>query len=198
MKILEFVIIILLISYINSQVVCTLDDLVKEVWEDLLDNGKLDCLRSFQPVTGEENIDEIQLKRLKDAQWNGNCSFEAEGDEENDWRKFFVTDILKGGAFVDLNGNKAIPPYQDFDDQADMCEIVRAFVGNGKLSFGKNMDSISMSLIDALSCPGAEGQSQICAANTGSFAEKSKWVILIRGQSLRVNEFPVYELDNGQ
>ena len=190
MKIILLV--ILLISFeqvVKSQVVCTLEELVREIYEDLMDNGKLDCLRSYDQVDGIKS---------KDAEWNGDCSFEAEGaDDLQDWRSFFINEYLgKDGAFVDVDGNKASPPFQDFDDQADMCEIVRALVGNGKFSFGKNMDQINLDLLENIDCAGGDGQSQICAATTGSFAEKDKWVILLRGQGLTIDKFPTYEKKN--
>jgi len=162
--------------------------------EDLIDNGKLDCLRkSSNPNEADEN--EEQRRRRLAANWDSDCSFEAEGDDENDWRKKFLENYQVKN-FVDVFGNPADPPHQDFDDQADMCEIVRALVGNGAFSFGKNMDSISLDLLDKIDCPGGDSQTQICAANGVSFAEKNKWVILLYGHSLRVNNEPVYKLDN--
>lgn len=178
---------------INSQVVCSQDELIREIMEDLIDNGKLDCLRKSSSPNEADETDEQRSRRIA-ANWDSDCSFEAE-DEENDWRKKFL-EIFEVESFVDVLGNKADPPFQDFDDQADMCELVRALVANGKFSFGKNMDSISLELLDKIDCPGGDGQTQICAANTGSFAEKQKWVILLNGQSMRINGFPIYKIDN--
>jgi hypothetical protein len=77
----------LLISIIaiKSEVVCSEDELVKELLEDLADNGiflnnclgKLDCLRESVPVPGET---QDQAARRKAAEWNGDCSFESESD----------------------------------------------------------------------------------------------------------------------
>jgi hypothetical protein len=187
--ILLFVVLIISQQVVKSQVVCTLEELIREVYEDLSDNGRLDCLRSYDQIDGIVS---------KEAEWNGDCSFESEGSEDQpDWRTFFVSEYLgKDGAFVDVDGNKASPPFQDFDDQADMCEIVRALVGSGKFSFGKNMNQISLDLLENIDCAGGDGQSQICAATTGSFAEKDKWVILLQGEGMTIDKFPSYEKKN--
>ena len=77
-----------------------------------------------------------------------------------------------------------------------MCEIVRALVAHGKFNFGKNMDNISLELLDKIDCPGGDSQTQVCAANVGSFAEKNKWVVMLKAESLRVNGIPKYKIDN--
>ena len=52
---------------------------------------------------------------------------------------------LKVG-LVDVEGN---PVQRDFDDQADMCEIIRALVANGKfLEIGQDVRDIPLTLID--------------------------------------------------
>jgi len=194
---LGIMLISLLSVKVSSQVVCSQNELIKELMEDLLDNGKLDCLRSSSNPNQEDETEE-QSKRRIAANWTGDCSFEAQGDEENDWRKSFL-EIYGVKSFVDVFGNppkEPAQPYQDFDDQADMCEIVRALVGNGFFSFGKNMDSISLELLDHIDCIGFEGQTQVCAATVGSFAEMDKWVIFLNGQSFRINGIPQYRIDN--
>lgn len=178
---------------VNSQVVCSQDELIRELMEDLIDNGKLDCLRkSSNPNEADES--EAQRKRRIAANWDSDCSFEAEAEEGNDWRKS-VLENYSIRHFMDVYGNPADPPYQDFDDQADMCEIIRALVGNGVFSFGKNMDSISLDLLDKIECPGGDAQTQICAATVSSFADKQHWVILLNGQSFSINGVPNYKLD---
>ena len=74
---------------------------------------------------------------------------------------------LKKG-LVDVNGD---PVDKDFDDQADICEI-RALVANGKIpEIGEDVKSIDLKLLDFIDCPGAEVQTEVCAATGGSFAK---------------------------
>ena len=49
-----------IINKINTEVVCSEDELVREIIEDLEDNGKLDCLRESKPTP-----DETPEKRTK-------------------------------------------------------------------------------------------------------------------------------------
>jgi hypothetical protein len=68
--------IMLSLNIVNSEVVCSEDELVKELLEDLADNGKLDCLRQSLPPPGGESNDEKQLRLA--ANWDSDCSFEAD------------------------------------------------------------------------------------------------------------------------
>ena len=63
--------------FVKSDVVCSEDELAKEIIEDLEDNGKLDCLRESLPTPGE--TPEQRTKRIA-ANWDSDCSFEAESD----------------------------------------------------------------------------------------------------------------------
>ena len=117
------------INYINSEVVCSEDELVREIIEDLEDNGKLDCLRESNPLSPDEKPEQ-KAKRLA-ANWDSDCSFES--DSENfHWKtrleKYYG--LTKG--LVDVDGN---PVEDDFEDQADMCEIIRALVANSMIYF---------------------------------------------------------------
>ena len=77
-KVLTCMIIILLcLNYTTCEVVCTEDELVKELIEDIEDNGKLDCLRESLPVPGETPKEKNM--RLK-ANWDSDCSFESISD----------------------------------------------------------------------------------------------------------------------
>lgn len=86
--------------------------------------GKLDCLRESLPTTPNETP--AQKAKREAANWTSDCSFEANSD--NHWKsrleKYYG--LTKG--LVDVEGN---PVENDFEDQADMCEIVRALVANG-------------------------------------------------------------------
>ena len=193
LKEISVLVIALCLTIANSQHCCTKDKLVRELIEDLQDNGKLDCLRSSANVDSGEETEEQRRRRIA-ANWDGDCSFEAESDSgEEDWRKLFVKNY--GVKFVDVAGTPNEPEYQDFDDQADMCEIVRAFVAAGKFSFGVNMNNINLELVDKVDCNGSETQSQLCACTTGSFAEKSKWVIFLEAKSIQINGIPKYTIE---
>lgn len=114
------------INLINSEVVCSEDELVKELIEDLDDNGKLDCLRNSMPPSPDETKEQ-EAKRIA-ANWNSDCSFESESENFH-WKtrleKYYG--LTKG--LVDVDGN---PVESDFEDQADMCEIIRALIANSK------------------------------------------------------------------
>jgi hypothetical protein len=126
-------VLILFVNHIKSEVVCSEDELVREIIEDLEDNGKLDCLRESQPLTPDEKPEQ-KAKRLA-ANWNSDCSFEAESDNFH-WKsrleKYYG--LTKG--LVDVDGN---PVDNDFEDQADMCEIIRALVANSKYKQFRNI-----------------------------------------------------------
>ena len=84
-------------------------------------------MRESLPTTPNETPAQ-KAKRLA-ANWDSDCSFEN-NPENNHWKsrleKYYG--LTKG--LVDVDGN---PVENDFEDQADMCEIVRALVANGNL-----------------------------------------------------------------
>ena len=115
---------LMLIQLTTSQVVCSIDELLRELKEDIEDNGKLDCLRNniIPP-----NVTKDQKIKIEKANWNSDCSFEAEGNDQSDWQiKIKENYKLKKG-LVDVNGDSLD---KDFDDQADMCEIIRSFIAD--------------------------------------------------------------------
>src|SRR4051812_34244117 len=95
---------------INSQVVCSLDELITELREDLLDNGKLDCLRKSISPNEANETEEQRLKRTA-AEWNSDCSFEA----EETWVPKLKNNYNLSKGLVDVFGN---PVEKDFADQA--------------------------------------------------------------------------------
>ena len=115
------------INYIHSEVVCSEDELVREIIEDLEDNGKLDCLRESNPLSPDEKPEQ-KTKRIA-ANWDSDCSFESDSESYH-WKtrleKYYG--LTKG--LVDVDGN---PVEDDFEDQADMCEIMRALVANSMI-----------------------------------------------------------------
>ncbi len=75
--------------------VCSEDELIRELREDLEDNGKikikgqLDCLRHNVDTSGEVDTEERREAR-EAAEWNSDCAFEADNDEgmPNWWENF--------------------------------------------------------------------------------------------------------------
>jgi len=130
-KILSIILVLTIIfsyTYVKSEVVCSEEELIRELLEDIEDNGKLDCLRESIPNLNE--TEDEKAKRIA-AEWNTDCSFEAES-EKFPWKvrleKYYG--FTKG--LVNVDGE---PVDTDFEDQADMCEIVRALVANSKINF---------------------------------------------------------------
>ena len=86
-KLISFFLLItisVLLTQIKSQVVCSEDELVRELQEDLDDNGQLDCLRvSKNPLEAEEST--LQREMRIAGEWNSDCSFEADSERPNNW-----------------------------------------------------------------------------------------------------------------
>lgn len=166
--------------------VCSLDELIKEIIEDLEDNGKLDCLREILNPDEDNEKNEDRIKR-KAAQWDSDCSFEAMNDL---WIPLFKKNYGVE-EFVDVNGGKHPA---DFEDQADMCEIVRSLKESGKIEGMGEGAAVTIDIIDHISCPGEEGQTQICAATQGSFADQKKWFIALEGPAIKFGDKPEFKL----
>ena len=175
----------------NSQVVCSEDELIRELYEDIIDNGKLDCLRRSVSPNGADETEEQRKKRIA-AEWDSDCSFEADNNGSSNWVPKLMANFQLKKGLVDVNGE---PVDKDFDDQADMCEIIRAFVANGKIpEIGEDVKSIDLKLLDYIDCPGSEGQTEVCAATGGSFAEPKGWLIMLDGSAITLNKQPMYVL----
>jgi hypothetical protein len=140
-KLFTFICLIFIFQTIYCEVVCSEDELRKELLEDLADNGikqivilgMLDCLRESSPIIMKDASGQIipetpeqEALRIK-ANWDGDCSFEAEGEEhwKNRLIKYYGIKWL-----VDVKGN---PMTDDAENQADMCEIIRALIANSKM-----------------------------------------------------------------
>lgn len=195
-KIKMFLIIIYFLCLMNNfsnvklEVVCTEDELVREIIEDIEDNGKLDCLRESIPIPGETA--EEKIKRLK-ANWDGDCSFESASDGVS-WITRLQKNYMLSKGLVDVNGevyNSNKP------EQADMCEIIRTLIGNGNFpDIGTDMTGLTSKLTRLIDCPGDEGATEVCAATPFSFAEKKGWYIFLDGKGITINGEPEYSLAN--
>ncbi len=62
-----------------------------------------------------------------------------------------------------------------------MCEIIRALVASGKFSGVNDVQIVPLSILTEIDCVGEPGQTEVCAANAGSFAEKNMWTIMLTG-----------------
>lgn len=195
---IKYIFVVLAISaltYINTQVVCSEDELIRELYEDIIDNGKLDCLRvSITPNEADET--EEQRRRRIAAEWNSDCSFEASNIGSSNWIPKLMNNFQLKKGLVDVNGD---PVETDFEDQADMCEIVRALIANGKIpTVGEDVKSIDLRALDYIDCPGVEGQTEVCAATGYSFANKKGWLIFLEAGSITVNKEPRYILSSSK
>jgi hypothetical protein len=193
------------VNFINSDVVCSEAELNRELREDIQDNGKLDCLRQSYNSDGTPIVGNA-------ADWNSDCAFEAESTSNlfefyilgGHWKTRLLRNYGLTKGLVDVEGN---PVENDFEDQADMCEIIRALIANSKITFFiyyvdifPNVDgdvtAINPEIVEKIDCPGDEGQTEVCAANPGSYADREGWYIFLDGQSINFNGKPKYQLSN--
>jgi hypothetical protein len=105
-----------LLIMLKADSVCDLNTLIVEVKQDLADNGMLDCLRVIEPPHFVEETEEQKNLRLA-AQWDTSCAFEA----NSNWQAQ-IKSKLGISNLVDSTGEIV---KKDFEDQADMCEILR-------------------------------------------------------------------------
>jgi len=177
------------IFLIKNDAVCTEPTLITELIQDIRYNGRLDCLRKpLGPPNDRMETDEEKKRRLE-AAWDTDCAFEA----DYDWLKPIKENYGLKTGLVDVYGK---PVDNDFDDQADMCEIFRALIAGGIIE-GAKLEELNESISDGIDCPGEgeEGQSEVCAVSGGSAAQKYAWNILLFGKSIMINEKPKWELD---
>ena len=152
--------------------VCTLKMLRTEVYEDLADNKMLDCARRIPKQNGKSESENQKNTRIK-AQWDTACSFEASQDWMSKLRENYGIPNL-----VDSQGN---PVGQDFEDQADMCEIVRAAIAARKFPI-QNLDWRHLKqeeIVNYIGCVGSDEEKSICAVTNGSFFDHSSWEIFL-------------------
>ena len=50
---------------------------------------------------------------------------------------------------------------KDFDDQADMCEIIRALIASGKFEGTDDLNNLNVDFLDHIDCAGTEGKKKI-------------------------------------
>lgn len=166
----------------KSTSVCDLTTLIMEIKQDLADNGMLDCLRVINPPHFVEETEQQKNLRLA-AQWDSPCSFEA----DNNW----METLSKNFGINQLVDSIGDPVQTDFDDQADMCEIVRAAIAKGKFKIKDlNMQNIPVQeVIKKVDCAGTkDGRGErICAATSASYFQKDSWTIFLSSSAIKVN-----------
>lgn len=183
-----FIIVEILIIGSFQDAVCTEAILLTELLQDISDNNKLDCLREPLPApTDHIESDEEKRKRIE-AAWDTDCAFEADYDWIKPLKRFYG---LKNG-LVDSEG---ISVTHDFPNQADMCEIVRALIADGKIE-GYKLDNLNPQILDSISCPGDESQTQVCAASGGSATQEYSWYIFLEGSSVGADSKPTWKLSD--
>jgi hypothetical protein len=129
-----------LLCLIYSDAVCDKATLLAELRQDLADNNILDCLRIINPPHNhEEDMTQSNLRLA--AQWESDCAFEA----DYDWQAA-IKEQLGIGSLVSDDGD---PVENDFPDQADMCEIIRAAYASNKFpEMGNILTKINPDFID--------------------------------------------------
>ncbi len=186
-KILCFFIIALCFNFnfIKTDSVCDLETFLLEIKQDLADNGMLDCLRVIEPPNFVVESEEQKNMRLA-AQWDTNCAFEA----DNDWMKL-IKQNYKIPGLVDSIGE---PVFQNFEDQADLCEIIRAGIAKNLFGQDINMQKIPESILDKIECAGsgAKNSPQICAATGSSYFQKDSWSIFLKPSVIKVTNIFIY------
>merc|ERR1712080_143399 len=171
---------------VKSDAVCTEQVLITELRQDILDNGKLDCLRVVQPAPADVEETDLMRKNRIAAVWDTDCAFEASYNWLGQLKEYYG--LEKG--LVDVNGK---PVKRDFDDQADMCEMVRALIAGGAMpGANPNVQKIEVDVLDGIDCPGNadQGQSEICAATGGSPAQGYSWYIFLHGGTFTIDGKP--------
>ena len=193
MKFLLALIFFCSISVINNVGICSAQQLINELIEDLADNGKLDCLINPLPAPRDRQESDEDRKKRIDAAWDSDCSFEA----DYDWMKIAKERFALQSGLVDRDGKAVDYP---FDKQADFCELIRAMIVGGVFE-GQKIEDLNEDSFQGIECPGPADQDlQICAATSGSAAQKYSWVILLEPSSVQIKEnnrkaYPNFILD---
>jgi len=181
-----FVILLAGVSQVRSDSVCTLKTLKMELIEDINDNGMLDCLRKIDAPHTYIETEQEKNNRIM-AQWDSSCSFETNTEYKEILKREFGISTL-----VDANGE---PVSSDFEDQVDICEIVRAAVANGDLGKEINMRRIPKDIVNKIDCAGPLGDKEgprICAATSSSFYNKSAWNIFLKSSVITLAGKPTF------
>ena len=136
------------------------------------------CLRkAVNPHTNRAESEDERKRRLE-APLVTDYAFEA----DYNWLKPLKARYGLKTGLVDSFG-KPVEKYtniwsSDFNDQADICEMIRALIAGGVIE-GAKLGDLNDSAFDGIDCPGegVESQSEICAVSGGSAGQKYAWYI---------------------
>jgi hypothetical protein len=178
-------IIFALLVAVKTDSVCDLNTLLIELKQDLADNGMLDCLRVIEPPHFVEETEDQKNLRLA-AQWDTSCAFESSSNWKKEIKKLGISSLVDSVGEVVQN---------DYDDQADMCEIVRAAVAANVFNIPDlNMQKLPDDLLDKIDCAGISNipryGPRICAATGGSYFQQDSWTILLDTASIKLGGKP--------
>ena len=143
----------------------------------------LDCKRYIPPPHGITESIEEKNKRIA-AQWDSDCSFEA----DDSW----VEVVQQMYSITNLVNSEGEPVDKDNPLEADMCELIRAAVASKKFPEYENVKELDPKFVSMIKCVGAEGQTQICAANERSFFDEKGWFILLDGMGITFDGNPKF------
>jgi len=174
-----------LLNSVNSDSVCDLNTFLVEVKQDLADNGMLDCLRYIEPPHFVEETEEQKNLRIA-AQWDTSCAFESSSNWMEELKKNGISSL------VDSVGEQV---QKDFDDQADMCEILRAVIAQNLFDIPDlNMQKLPDDILDKIDCAGVtenpRSGPRICAVTGGSYFQKDSWTIFLNSASIKIGGKP--------
>jgi len=174
-------------SLVYTVAVCDLETLKLELLQDLEDNNMLDCLRIIDPPHNFQETEEQSNLRIA-AQWDSSCAFEADSLWFDNLKQIYGVSTL-----VDSEGE---PVKEDFPDQADMCELIRAAVAKNLFNIHNlEMHRLPKDFVDRIQCSGPKGDRygpQICAATSGSYFSSSGWNIFNKSSAILFDNKPQF------
>jgi len=173
------------VSRIYSDAVCDQDTFINELKQDLADNNMLDCLRVIVPPHMGQETAEQKNRRLA-AQWDSDCSF----DGPESW----VREMSKVFNIASLVNNVGDVVERDSDNEADLCEFVRAAFNANKFPKMGSITNMNKDFLQKVACAGHKSQTQPCAVNNESFFASKSWFILFQGMTITYDGAPDWRL----
>ena len=164
----------------NQQAICTYDMLIYDILGDLSSNGKLECLLD----ASDTNV----------YVWKSDCGLRW---KRKLWPAILGTYKLEG--LYTSAGVKTKKLTIPFDDQSSICQLVRALMYEGKMSFKVGLDDIQTirkEILNTLKCIGNDGQTSVCVATGSSFNDVNSVVPFVTGDTIRINNIPSYVQNN--
>ena len=101
----------------------------------------------------------------------------------------FPEDVKNIWAAPDTSSHAENFSFKDFDNQADICEIVRAAVAKNVFKFKDlNMQSIPENIVNKIDCVGTNDRRgpRICAATGTSYYQRDSWSVFLNPSYIKV------------